>query len=103
MLLLNHTRTRIIFFVFQVTQASSSTNAVKSIEFARRSKSFLVNTADRVIRVYKTADVLKHKEGGGKDPEPGKLCCNECSSQGDTDEVGENSLLLLPTLETRLS
>ena len=62
-----------ISFVFQVTQASSSTNAVKSIEFARRSKSFLVNTADRVIRVYKTADVLKHKEGGGKDPEPGKF------------------------------
>ena len=56
-----------------MTQASSSTNAVKSIEFARRSKSFLVNTADRVIRVYKTADVLKHKEGGGKDPEPGKF------------------------------
>ena len=48
---------------FKVTQAASSTTAVKSIEFARRSKSFLVNTADRVIRVYKTTDVLKHKDG----------------------------------------
>ena len=48
---------------FKVTQAASSTTAIKSIEFARRSKSFLVNTADRVIRVYKTTDVLKHKDG----------------------------------------
>ena len=48
---------------FRVTQQVTSTTAIKSIEFARRSKSFLVNTADRVIRVYKTADVLKIKDG----------------------------------------
>jgi len=80
---------------FKVTQASSSTNAVKSIEFARRSKSFLVNTADRVIRVYKTADVLKHKEGGGKDPEPdqklqdlvNKTMWKKCCFSGDGEYV----------------
>ena len=43
--------------------ASQSTPAIKSIEFARRTKSFLVNTADRVIRVYKTTEVLKLKKG----------------------------------------
>ena len=44
---------------FKVTQQASSTTAVKGIEFSRRGGSFLVNTADRVIRVYKTKDVLK--------------------------------------------
>ena len=64
---------------FKVTQQASSTTAVKGIEFSRRGTltdlytcsliqsiltlflggSFLVNTADRVIRVYKTRDVLK--------------------------------------------
>ena len=48
---------------FKVNQASQTTTAIKSIEFARRTKSFLVNTADRVIRVYKTTDVLKLKKG----------------------------------------
>lgn len=48
---------------FKVTQQASSTTAVKGIEFARRSGSFLVNTADRVIRVYKTAEVLNLKDG----------------------------------------
>ncbi len=47
---------------FKVSQQASSTTAIKSIEFARRGKSFLVNTADRVIRVYKTADVVGSKE-----------------------------------------
>ena len=46
---------------FKVTQQAST--AVKGIEFSRRGGSFLVNTADRVIRVYKTADVLSLKDG----------------------------------------
>jgi len=78
---------------FKVTQAASSTTAVKSIEFARRSKSFLVNTADRVIRVYKTTDVLKHKDG--KDPEPdqklqdlvNKTMWKKCCFSGDGEYV----------------
>ena len=48
---------------FKVSQQVSSTTAIKSIEFARRSKSFLVNTADRIIRVYRTSQVLTLKDG----------------------------------------
>jgi hypothetical protein len=43
---------------FRVTQQVSSTTAIKSIEFSRRGKCFLVNTADRVIRVYRVSEVL---------------------------------------------
>lgn len=48
---------------FKVTQAASSTTAIKSIEFSRRTESFLVNTSDRIIRVYKTDEVLKFQNG----------------------------------------
>ena len=41
----------------------TGTTAVKGIEFSRRGGSFLVNTADRVIRVYKTKDVLQLADG----------------------------------------
>ena len=44
---------------FKVIQSTSQ--AVKGIEFSRRGGSFLVNTADRVIRVYKTSEVLSSK------------------------------------------
>ena len=43
--------------------AQQGTTAVKGIEFSRRGGSFLVNTADRVIRVYKTKDVLQLADG----------------------------------------
>ncbi|QQP50891.1 Retinoblastomabinding protein 5like, partial [Caligus rogercresseyi] len=43
--------------------SAQSNTAVKSIEFARRSKSFLVNTADRVIRVYRLEDVFNQPKG----------------------------------------
>ncbi len=46
---------------FRVTQQISSTTAIKSIEFSRRGKSFLVNTADRVIRVYRVSEVMNLK------------------------------------------
>ena len=42
---------------FKVTPQGST--AVKGIEFSRRGGSFQVNTADRVIRVYKTEEVLQ--------------------------------------------
>ena len=48
---------------FRVGQQASSTTAVKGIEFARRTRSFLVNTADRVIRIYKTTDVFNLQDG----------------------------------------
>ncbi len=78
---------------FKVSQQASSTTAVKSIEFARRSKSFLINTADRVIRVYKTTDVVGIKDG--KDPEPdqklqdlvNKTMWKKCCFSGDGEYV----------------
>ncbi|XP_013398512.1 retinoblastoma-binding protein 5 homolog [Lingula anatina] len=53
---------------FRVTTGTSNTTAIKSIEFARRGNCFLVNSADRVIRVYESGEVLAcGKEG---EPEP---------------------------------
>jgi len=44
----------------------SSTTTVKSIEFARRGEWFLINSSDRIIRVYNATEVLTC----GKDGEP---------------------------------
>lgn len=51
---------------FKITVGTSSATAVKSIEFARRSDSFLINTSDRIIRVYDAKEVI----ACGKDGEP---------------------------------
>ncbi|CAH0547859.1 unnamed protein product [Brassicogethes aeneus] len=51
---------------FRIVLGTSSATAVKSIEFARRGDCFLINTADRVIRVYDSKEVL----ACGKDGEP---------------------------------
>jgi COMPASS component SWD1 len=51
---------------FRVTTTTSSTTALKSIEFARRGNCFLVNSSDRIIRVYESEEVL----ACGKDGEP---------------------------------
>jgi len=77
---------------FRVTQTAAANNAVKGIEFARRSESFLVNTSDRVIRVYNTKEVL---ESDGKDIEPlqklqdlvNKTMWKKCCFSGDGEYV----------------
>ncbi len=51
---------------FRVTTGTSNTTAIKSIEFARRGSHLLVNSADRIIRVYDSQEVL----ACGKDGEP---------------------------------
>lgn len=54
-----------------MTNGSSNSSAIRQIEFARRGTSFLVSTADRIIRVYETIDVLPN--GNNRllgDPEP---------------------------------
>merc|ERR1711936_1470725 len=74
---------------FKVIQSTSQ--AVKGIEFSRRGGSFLVNTADRVIRVYKTSEVLSSKG----DPEPdqklqdlvNKTMWKKCCFSGDGEYV----------------
>lgn len=53
---------------FKIVVGSSSATAVKSIEFARRGDAFLVNTADRVIRVYDAKNVLACGKDGEPDP-----------------------------------
>lgn len=62
------TETLKIVASFKITIGTSSATAVKSIEFARRGDSFLVNTADRAIRVYDAKEVIACKKDG--DPEP---------------------------------
>ena len=77
---------------FRVSQQASSTAAIKSIEFSRRGKSFLVNTADRVIRVYKTEDVMDLND---ENPEPdqklqdlvNKTMWKKCCFSGDGEYV----------------
>ncbi|CAH0771771.1 unnamed protein product [Bemisia tabaci] len=75
---------------FRVT---ASTSAVKSIEFARRGDCFLVNSGDRIIRVYNSQEVLT----SGKDGEPefiqklqdlvNKTTWKKCCFSGDGEYV----------------
>ncbi|XP_022189305.1 retinoblastoma-binding protein 5 homolog [Nilaparvata lugens] len=75
---------------FRITASAS---AVKSIEFARRGECFLVNTADRIIRVYNSQDVLSAEKG--TDPEPiqklqdlvNKTMWKKCCFSGDGEYV----------------
>ncbi|CAG7834440.1 unnamed protein product [Allacma fusca] len=53
---------------FRIGQGVSSTTAVKSIEFSRRGEWFLVNSADRIIRVYDSKAVLSSGKDGEPDP-----------------------------------
>ncbi|XP_075224738.1 retinoblastoma binding protein 5 [Lycorma delicatula] len=70
-----------------------TTSAVKSIEFARRGDWFLVNTADRVIRVYNSQEVLNCGKDG--EPEPiqklqdlvNKTMWKKCCFSGDGEYV----------------
>ncbi|XP_046980176.1 retinoblastoma-binding protein 5 homolog [Schistocerca americana] len=78
---------------FKVTQGTTSATAVKSIEFARRGDCFLVNTADRVIRVYDSKEVLACGKDG--EPEPiqklqdlvNKTMWKKCCFSGDGEYI----------------
>merc|ERR1719397_1719910 len=77
---------------FKIT--TNISNAVKGIEFSRRGDSFLVNTADRVIRVYRMSDVLTG-EKDPEDPEPiqklqdlvNRTMWKKCCFSGDGEYV----------------
>ena len=77
---------------FKLTQTMS--NSVKGIEFSRRGESFLVNSADRVIRVYNVKDVLENDDEEGE-PEPiqklqdlvNKTMWKKCCFSGDGEYV----------------
>ncbi len=65
--------TRELVCSFKVTNSSASSSAIRQIEFARRGSSFLVSTADRIIRVYDAIHVLpssQNKNLPNSDPEP---------------------------------
>ncbi|XP_013187239.1 retinoblastoma-binding protein 5 homolog [Amyelois transitella] len=78
---------------FKITVGTSSTTSIKSIEFARRGDCFLVNTSDRVIRVYDTKTVLKCGING--EPEPiqklqdlvNKTTWKKCCFSGDGEYI----------------
>ncbi|EEB12135.1 restnoblastoma-binding protein, putative [Pediculus humanus corporis] len=78
---------------FKVMLGTASTTSIKSIEFARRGECFLVNTADRVIRVYNGSEVI----GSGRDGEPepvqklqdlvNKTTWKKCCFSGDGEYI----------------
>nr|WAB05092.1 retinoblastoma-binding protein 5-like protein [Colaphellus bowringi] len=78
---------------FRIMLGSSSATAVRSIEFARRGDCFLINTADRVIRVYDSKEVLTCGKDG--EPEPiqklqdlvNKTMWKKCSFSGDGEYI----------------
>ncbi|KAK9880782.1 hypothetical protein WA026_013109 [Henosepilachna vigintioctopunctata] len=78
---------------FKIVLGSSSAAAVRSIEFARRGDCFLINTADRVIRVYDSKEVLACGTDG--DPEPiqklqdlvNKTMWKKCCFSGDGEYI----------------
>nr|CAG4638405.1 EOG090X04Y3 [Cyclestheria hislopi] len=78
---------------FRITQGTTSTTAVRSIEFARRGDHFLVNSADRIIRVYDAKEVLACGKDG--DPEPmqrlqdlvNKTTWKKCCFSGDGEYI----------------
>ncbi len=84
---------------FRVTNGNASSSAIRQIDFARRSSSFLVSTADRIIRVYDTIDILpsgKNKPPPmASDPEPlqklqdlvNRTLWKKCCFSGDGEYV----------------
>jgi len=76
---------------FRITAGSNI--IIKSIEFARRGNSFLVNSSDRIIRIYDTKEVLECGKDG--EPEPvqklqdlvNKTLWKKCCFSGDGEYI----------------
>lgn len=85
--------TLIVKASYKISQGTASNTAVKSIEFARRGSCFLVNTSDRVIRVYDSTEILACGKDG--EPEPiqklqdlvNKTMWKKCCFSGDGEYV----------------
>ncbi|XP_014259788.1 retinoblastoma-binding protein 5 homolog [Cimex lectularius] len=75
---------------FRVAQSAT---AIKSIEFARRGECFLINTGDRIIRIYNSNDIFSC--GNDAEPEPkhklqdlvNKTMWKKCCFSGDGEYV----------------
>ncbi|XP_048037885.1 retinoblastoma-binding protein 5 isoform X1 [Megalobrama amblycephala] len=84
-ILVLNTDTQDLVASFRVTTGTSNTTAIKSIEFARKGSCFLINTADRIIRVYDGREILTCGRDGEPEPmqklqdlvnrTPWKRCC----------------------------
>lgn len=78
---------------FRIGQSQAATTAVKSIEFARREDCFMVNAADRVIRVYNCKDVLECGVDGEVEPVQklqdlvNKTMWKKCCFSGDGEYI----------------
>ncbi|XP_065160766.1 retinoblastoma-binding protein 5 homolog [Atheta coriaria] len=78
---------------FRIVLGTSNATAVKSIEFARRGDCFLINTGDRVIRVYNSKEVIACGKDG--EPEPiqklqdlvNKTMWKKCCFSGDGEYI----------------
>ncbi|XP_037093923.1 retinoblastoma-binding protein 5 homolog [Pollicipes pollicipes] len=78
---------------FRVTSGASNTTALKTIEYARRGECFLINSVDRIIRVYDAKRVLAAGVDG--EPEPAqklqdqvnKTMWKKCCFSGDGEYV----------------
>ncbi|KAH8295629.1 hypothetical protein KR018_000555, partial [Drosophila ironensis] len=78
---------------FRIIVGTSSATAVKSIEFARRGNAFLINTSDRVIRVYDSKEIIELGKDG--EPEPiqklqdlvNKTTWKKCCFSGDGEYI----------------
>ncbi|KAK2164293.1 hypothetical protein LSH36_66g03000 [Paralvinella palmiformis] len=78
---------------FRISTGTSNTTAIKSIEFARRGQHFLVNSADRIVRVYDTQEVIACGKNG--EPEPlqklqdlvNRTMWKKCCFSGDGDHI----------------
>jgi len=78
---------------FRISTATNANTAIKSIEFARRGGSFLVNSQDRVIRVFNTEIVLSCPQG--VEPEPSqklqdlvnRTLWKKCAFSGDGEFI----------------
>lgn len=84
-ILVLNTNTQDLVASFRVTTGTSNSTAIKSIEFARKGSCFLINTADRIIRVYDGREILTCGRDGEPEPmqklqdlvnrTPWKRCC----------------------------
>ncbi|XP_017306061.1 retinoblastoma-binding protein 5 isoform X1 [Ictalurus punctatus] len=84
-ILVLNTSTQDLVASFRVTTGTSNSTAIKSIEFARKGSCFLINTADRIIRVYDGREILTCGRDGEPEPmqklqdlvnrTPWKRCC----------------------------
>nr|CAG4643906.1 EOG090X04Y3 [Lepidurus arcticus] len=78
---------------FRITQGTTSGTAVRSIEFARRGDCFLVNSADRIIRLYDAKEILTCGKDGDLEPMQrlqdlvNKTMWKKCCFSGDGEYI----------------